>query len=79
MSKFTLVKTVVVTAAAALALAMPLETASAAEEPGVGKTIHMARKTWDTGWPKAEIYRQLETSDHRCNEFDDTVMKIAGA
>ncbi len=59
MSKFTLVKTVVVAAAAALALAMPLETASAADEPGAGKTVHMARATWDTGWFQAEIYKQL--------------------
>jgi glycine betaine/proline transport system substrate-binding protein len=27
--------------------------------PGEGKTINMARATWDTGWFPAEIYKQL--------------------
>lgn len=33
--------------------------AVAQEQPGTGKTIHMAQATWDTGWFHAEIYRQL--------------------
>ena len=31
----------------------------AAQEPGEGKSIEMARATWDTGWFQAEIYKQL--------------------
>ena len=27
--------------------------------PGEGKTVSMARATWDTGWFKAEIFKQL--------------------
>jgi glycine betaine/proline transport system substrate-binding protein len=59
MRKLTLAKSLAVAAAAALAMAMPLQSASAAEGPGAGKTVHMARATWQTGWFPAEIYRQL--------------------
>lgn len=59
MKKFTIAKTFAVAAAAAMTIAMPLEGAFAAEKPGDGKTIHMARATWDTGWFTAEIYKQL--------------------
>jgi glycine betaine/proline transport system substrate-binding protein len=59
MKKLKLAKTIAVAAAAAMAVAMPLESAAAQEGPGAGKTIHMARATWDTGWFQAEIYRQL--------------------
>lgn len=33
--------------------------AIAQDEPGAGKTVHMAQATWDTGWFHAEIYKQL--------------------
>lgn len=33
--------------------------AMAQDAPGAGKTIKMARATWDTGWFTAEIYKQL--------------------
>lgn len=33
--------------------------AFAQDEPGAGKTVHMAQATWDTGWFHAEIYKQL--------------------
>jgi glycine betaine/proline transport system substrate-binding protein len=33
--------------------------AGAAEMPGEGTTVKMARATWDTGWFQAEIYKQL--------------------
>jgi len=59
MKKFTIAKTFAVAAAAAMAIALPLEGAFAAEKPGDGKTVHMARATWDTGWFTAEIYKQL--------------------
>jgi len=44
------------TLVATAALAAP---AIAQDQPGEGKTINMARATWDTGWFPAEIYRQL--------------------
>ena len=31
----------------------------AAQEPGEGKSISMARATWDTGWFQAELYKQM--------------------
>jgi glycine betaine/proline transport system substrate-binding protein len=34
-------------------------TGVAAQKPGEGKYIEMARATWDTGWFQAEIYKQL--------------------
>ncbi|TPW26718.1 glycine betaine/L-proline ABC transporter substrate-binding protein ProX [Pararhizobium mangrovi] len=47
--------------ACALAFAMPVGSALAQsnDKPGEGKSIKMARATWDTGWWQAEIYRQL--------------------
>jgi glycine betaine/proline transport system substrate-binding protein len=30
-----------------------------AQEPGEGKSISMARATWDTGWFQAELYKQM--------------------
>jgi glycine betaine/proline transport system substrate-binding protein len=30
-----------------------------AQEPGDGKSISMARATWDTGWFQAELYKQM--------------------
>ena len=33
--------------------------ATAAEKPGQGTTIQMARATWDTGWFQAYVYQQL--------------------
>ena len=44
---------------ASMALALPLQALSAQDMPGKGKTIKMARATWDTGWWQAEIYKQL--------------------
>jgi ABC-type proline/glycine betaine transport system substrate-binding protein len=35
---------------------VPIQTAAL---PGDGKTVSMARATWDTGWFKAEIFKQL--------------------
>jgi len=32
---------------------------ASAQEPGEGKTINMARPTWDTGWFQAEVYKQM--------------------
>lgn len=31
----------------------------AAEQPGEGKSVRMARATWDTGWFQAEVYKSL--------------------
>ncbi len=47
---------------AAVALAMTASAITsdvAAQEPGEGKSINMARATWDTGWFQAAIYKQL--------------------
>jgi len=47
-------------AAAAFALtAGAVSSDVSAQEPGEGKSISMARATWDTGWFQAEIYKQL--------------------
>jgi len=47
-------------AAAAFALtAGAVATDAAAQEPGEGKSISMARATWDTGWFQAELYKQM--------------------
>ncbi|MEM7346565.1 MAG: glycine betaine/L-proline ABC transporter substrate-binding protein ProX [Chloroflexota bacterium] len=46
----------------ALPLAIALKPASAQTQPpqiGQGRTIRMARATWDTGWFQAEIFKQL--------------------
>lgn len=52
-------KTFAFAAIASLALAVPLTSAGAEDMPGAGKTIKMARATWDTGWWQADIYKQL--------------------
>jgi glycine betaine/proline transport system substrate-binding protein len=47
---------------AAVALAMTASAITsdvAAQEPGEGKSINMARATWDTGWFQAAIYKQM--------------------
>ncbi len=47
-------------AAAAFALTATAATGDvAAQEPGEGKSIEMARATWDTGWFQAELYKQM--------------------
>jgi len=47
-------------AAAAFAMTSAVVTSdAAAQEPGEGKTIEMARATWDTGWFQAELYKQM--------------------
>ena len=47
-------------AVAAFALTAATATSDAtAQEPGEGKTIEMARATWDTGWFQAELYKQM--------------------
>ncbi|WP_265517677.1 glycine betaine/L-proline ABC transporter substrate-binding protein ProX [Nitratireductor luteus] len=46
-------------AAAALMSAGALVPALAQDMPGEGKTVQMARATWDTGWFHAEIYKQM--------------------
>ncbi|MEX0923466.1 MAG: glycine betaine/L-proline ABC transporter substrate-binding protein ProX [Rhodovibrionaceae bacterium] len=43
--------------AAAAVIALPAAV-SAQELPGEGKTVNMARATWDTGWFQAEVYTQ---------------------
>ncbi len=43
----------------AIALGLTPLAASAQDMPGEGKTVQMARATWDTGWFHAEIYKQL--------------------
>lgn len=49
-----------VTAMAAIALlAAPAAAGAAQGKPGEGRTVKLARATWDTGWFQAEIYRQL--------------------
>lgn len=52
-------KTIAVAAVAAMALAVPMQAAMAKDMPGQGKTIKMARATWDTGWFQADVYKQL--------------------
>jgi len=47
---------------AAVAVAMTTSAITsdvAAQEPGEGKSINMARATWDTGWFQAAIYKQM--------------------
>jgi len=46
-------------AAVAALCATPLAAAAQADMPGEGKTINMARATWDTGWWQTEVYKQL--------------------
>ena len=46
-------------AVAALAAGLVPMAAIAQDLPGEGKTVRMARATWDTGWFHAEIYSQL--------------------
>jgi glycine betaine/proline transport system substrate-binding protein len=40
-------------------IAAPVSGAFAQEMPGEGRSISMARATWDTGWFQAEVYRQI--------------------
>lgn len=56
---FSLKKAVPTLAAATLMCAGSLMPAQAQEMPGEGKSVRMARATWDTGWFHAEIYRQM--------------------
>jgi glycine betaine/proline transport system substrate-binding protein len=51
-------KTLSLGAATAALLAAPIA-AQAQDMPGEGKSISMARATWDTGWWQAEVYKQL--------------------
>ena len=56
---FSLKKAMPTLAATALLCAGSLTPTLAQDMPGEGKTIRMARATWDTGWFHAEIYRQV--------------------
>lgn len=56
---FSLKKAMPTLAAAALLCAGSLAPTLAQDMPGEGKTVRMARATWDTGWFHAEIYRQV--------------------
>jgi glycine betaine/proline transport system substrate-binding protein len=47
-----------VVAAAALATTMPM-VAQAAEAPGAGVEVRMARPSWDTGWFQVEVYKEM--------------------
>jgi glycine betaine/proline transport system substrate-binding protein len=47
------------TVAVAALCATPLAATAQESMPGEGKTIDMARATWDTGWWPAEVYKQL--------------------
>jgi glycine betaine/proline transport system substrate-binding protein len=42
----------------AAAIGLTVGAASAADLPGEGKSIEMARASWDTGWFQAELYKQ---------------------
>ncbi len=59
MKKGFALRSLTIAAAASMALALPMQAASAQDMPGKGKTIRMARATWDTGWWQADIYKQL--------------------
>jgi len=51
---------------AALGALLLVTGAQAAEQPGEGKTVRLARATWDTGWFQAEIYaKALEELGYR--------------
>ncbi|WP_052699904.1 glycine betaine/L-proline ABC transporter substrate-binding protein ProX [Martelella endophytica] len=53
-------KTIIRTLALAATVGVAgLAPAMAAENPGDGTTIKMARASWDSGWFQAEIYKQL--------------------
>jgi len=54
----TILKTTASAAAAAL-LALPTAALADSHMPGDGKSVKMARATWDTGWWQAEVYGQL--------------------
>jgi glycine betaine/proline transport system substrate-binding protein len=43
----------------AAALTAAPQIAAAAEKPGEGVTVKLARPTWDTGWFQAEVYKQM--------------------
>jgi glycine betaine/proline transport system substrate-binding protein len=57
-----LIGRVAATAVAAALFALPVSSVAQKQNtdtPGKGKTIKMARATWDTGWWQAEVYKQL--------------------
>ena len=58
MTKLSTLKGVLATAATAAALTAP-SIGQAAEEPGDGVSVKMARANWDTGWFQAAVYKQL--------------------
>ncbi len=72
MSGFTVFARWICWAAAALGIvAGAAFTAASAQQPGNGKTINMARPTWNTGWFQAEIYKQLlEKLGYDVGEFE---------
>ncbi len=53
---FRLTETLTAVALTSLLIAAP---AIAQDNPGEGKSVHMAQATWDTGWFHAQIYKQL--------------------
>jgi len=60
MNGFTFLTRFVLCTVAAFAFAAGAVAGSvSAQEPGDGKTINMARPTWDTGWFQAEVYKQM--------------------
>ncbi len=54
-----LIGRVAATAVAAAMLAVPASGMAQEDKPGEGKSISMARATWDTGWWQAEVYKQM--------------------
>ncbi len=58
MTRSETLKGLLASVATAAVIAVPA-TGQAAEEPGAGTTVKMARATWDTGWFQAEVYKQL--------------------
>jgi glycine betaine/proline transport system substrate-binding protein len=54
-----LIGRVAATAVAAAMFAVPVSGMAQEDMPGEGKSISMARATWDTGWWQAEVYKQL--------------------
>ncbi len=59
MKRIPVIGTAVAGAVAAVFLAATIAPSFAQDMPGEGKTVRMARATWDTGWFHAEIYKQL--------------------
>jgi glycine betaine/proline transport system substrate-binding protein len=58
MTKTMTMKGLLASAATVAMIAAP-GLADAAEEPGAGTTVKMARANWDTGWFQAEVYKQM--------------------